>query len=379
MNSRPRVALVTDWLTNLGGGERVLLAVTKLFPEAPIFTSVFSPQLVEQYFPRKKVVGSFLQKFRLFQTRHQWTLPLLPAAIESLDLSKYDLVLSFSSAVAKSVQTDPKTQLHICYNHCPMRWAWEPDFDARVLAFSKLLRVPLRLVIQRLKRWDYATRNRPQHYIANSQTTAKRLKAYYGVEASVLFPPVGEHLFSAEKCRKERYWLGLGRWVTYKKFDLLVRTFALLPEEKLILVGRGPMLEYWQKWADQHGLRNITFLGWVSDERRQKLLSQAQGLLHPQLEDAGITQLEAMACGTPVIAYGAGGALEVVQPKVNGLLHEAQTPRSLITALEQAKKQKWDFQQIQSSVKSFGEKAFLKRYQERVDEVWQKFNSKKRR
>jgi glycosyltransferase involved in cell wall biosynthesis len=348
-----KIALVTDWLTNLGGGEKVLQNISELFPESPIFTTVSDYKKIG-YFQKKNIKTSFLQKIPFFNKRHQYLLPLLPYGIESLDLSKYDLVISFSSSIAKNIITTPE-QTHICYIHSPMRYAWEPFFDKRFKDLPKIFKPFIAYLLHHLRIWDKSRANSPDLYISNSSTTQKRVKKYYQKESLVLYPPVNSENFSLEK-NKKKYFLGLGRMVNYKKFDLLVETFKGLPDKELYLVGDGPERKKLQKISKQN--KNIKFFPKITQTELKKMYQEAQFFLLPQKEDAGIVQLEAMSCGTPVIAFKEGGALDVLKENLNGVFFDKQTPSSLKEAILKAEKIDWDYSKIRESILKYDQENF---------------------
>ncbi len=372
------IALVTDWLTNIGGAEKVLRAVSDIFPQAPIFTTVVNRGNIGELADRD-IRTSVLQRIPVLNKKHQFLLPLLPKAIESLDLGGYDLVISFSSSVAKSVITTPE-QMHICYIHSPMRYAWEPDFDDRFKRFPKIIKPAINLLLKKLRKWDYETRNRPDLYIANSTTTQARVKKYYGKEAEVLYPPVGvedfqvctpppsvlalldisPHIVGGENEKRCDYYVGIGRMVSYKKFDLLVQTFEKLSQKKLVLIGTGSEEKELKKMAA--GCANIVFKGRVSFDELKEYLSNAKALILPQKEDAGIVQLEAFASGVPVIAYKAGGVLDVLEDGKNGVFFEEQKPESLMGAIERFEEMQWDPEVVRESVLGYDTGEFQRKF-----------------
>ncbi|MBT4936683.1 glycosyltransferase [Candidatus Peregrinibacteria bacterium] len=353
-----KVALVTDWLTNIGGAEKVLAAIAEVFPDAPIFTTVCDTSNIGDL-AKKDIRCSFLQKIPVLHKKHQLLSAFLPQAIESLDLSHYDMIISFSSSVAKSVLTSPD-QTHICYIHSPMRYAWEPFFDKRFEKFPRIFSPLISLILHRLRIWDKASAERPDKYIANSSTTQKRVSQYYRKESEVLYPPVRMDKFSLSKKKKD-YFLGLGRMVAYKRFDLIAEAFTKMPDKKLILAGSGPEFSRVEKIAKKSP--NIILLSELSDTEVVKLYSEAQGFILPQKEDAGIVQLEAMASGTPVIAYKAGGALDVIQDGENGVFFKEQTAESLCEGVRRCEKISWDSKKIRESVKQYDVKEFQRRFE----------------
>ncbi len=352
-----KIALVTDWLTNIGGGEKVLKAISDLFPDAPIYTTVVNKENIGEL-AKREIRTSWLQKIPLLNKNHQVLLPWLPRAIESLDLSEFDIILSFSSSVAKSVITHPD-QLHICYIHSPMRYAWEPFFDQRFKRIPRIFQPLVNKLLHKLRIWDTATSIRPDLYIANSTTTASRVKKYYRIPSLVLYPPVEVGKFKALE-KKEDFYFGVGRMVNYKKFDLLVEAFQHIPNRRLIIAGDGPERKRIIEMAK--GYDNIEILDRLSERELVEKYSKAKAFLLPQKEDAGIVQLEALASGTPVIAYKAGGALDVIKEGVNGVFFEEQKPESLVNAIEKFEKMKWDSDEIRKTSIPFDIQNFQKNY-----------------
>lgn len=359
-----KVCLVTDWLTNLGGGEKVVKAIADLFPEAPIYTTVADFKAVETYFPDpSRIKTSYLQRIPKASKKHQWLLPLLSGAIRSFDFSEYDIVLSFSSCVAKNIKTNPLNQKHICYIHTPARYAWEMDYDPRFARLPIGVKQVARLYLKHFKNLDHKFRHNPQTYIANSSETASRVKIFYDLPSKTLYPPVDFNDFSIAD-KKQDFYLGLGRMVPYKKFDLLVETFLQIPEQKLILAGDGPERKLLEAKVEKAGAKNITFLGKVSDGKRRELFATAKAVLLPQREDAGIVQLEAFASGTPVIAYEAGGVLDVLKPGINGVFFKEQNPSSLITGIQDFERKSTAFNplRVRKTAEAYSVENFQKNY-----------------
>ena len=362
-----KVALVTDWLTNLGGGEKVVKAISDIFPEAPIFTTVCNKANIGELADRD-IQTSFLQNIPVLHKKHQLLLPLLPMAIESLDLSEFDLILSFSSSVAKSVITHPG-QTHVCYIHSPMRYAWEPEFDARFQRVPFFLKPLVKKLLDHLREWDKASSTRPDLYIANSKTTEERVNKYYELETEVLYPPVEANNFSVSDTKKD-YYLGLGRMVPYKKFDLIAEAFTLMPDKRLVLAGTGSERKKVEAIAKGHD--NIEFKGELNKQELLDLYSQAKAFLLPQKEDAGIVQLEACASGTPVIAFKEGGALDVIEEETNGVFFEKQTPECLKKAVKKFETLNWDAKKIRKSVMQYDTQEFQKNYIQIIEKFLKK-------
>lgn len=368
-----KVCLVTDWLTNLGGGEKVVHAIADIFPEASIYVTVADFEAITSDFPdKKRIKTSYLQRIPILHRKHQLLLPLLSHGIESHDLSEYDLILSFSSCVAKNAGQKRKGK-HVCFIHTPVRYGWETSYDPRVKNLPKLLQPIAKFFLKRLKNHDYDLRENPDFYIANSSETAGRVKKFYDLSSKVLYPPVDiKNLKFSEN--KLDYYLGFGRMVVYKKFDLLVEAFLNMPDKELILAGVGPETEKLKKKVKNLGVKNITFAGKVSDETKKELFAKAKALILPQKEDAGIVQLEAMASGTPVIAYKSGGVLDVLEENVNGVFFEEQTVQGVISGIEKFEKQEsiFDAKKIRKTAEKFSTENFQKNYLEILEEFIEK-------
>lgn len=335
-----RVAIVHDWLVTNGGAEKVLKGLLEAFPQADLFTLVDTlPEHQRGWLNGHKVTTSFLQRLPLARRYYQHFLPLMPFAIEQLDVEKYDVVISSSHAVAKGVITHPG-QTHICYCHTPVRYAW--DMKERYLADARFRFAPMewlaRGVLSRLREWDYFSASQVDHYWANSSNVAARIRKYYQREASVLYPPVAVGQLQCRDGAKEDYYLAASRLVPYKRLDLIIETFRDLPDRRLVIIGDGPDRERLAKIAQ--GAVNIELLGFCENEVLQDHLARAKGFIFAANEDFGILPLEAQACGTPVIAYGKGGALETVRAsrhpddhEATGLFFEEQTAASLRQAI----------------------------------------------
>lgn len=325
-----KVALVHDWLTGMRGGEKCLEVFCELFPDAPIYTLVHRPGRVSAVIERHPIHTSFLQRMPGARTRYQRYLPLFPAAIERFDLRGYDLVLSSSHAVAKGVVVHPGT-LHVCYCHTPMRYVWqafEDYFGGARYRFPESWLLPH--VATWLRTWDVVTANRVHHYIANSRNVARRIAHYYGREASVVHPWVDTAAFTPDPgTAREEFYLIVSALVPYKRLELALEATGQLGR-RLVVVGSGVERRRLERLAH----RGVTFLGWLEQSALVDLLRRARALLFPGEEDFGIVPLEAMACGTPVVAYGAGGVLETVEPGETGLFFAEQTAAALVRALE---------------------------------------------
>ena len=323
-----KVALVHDYLNQMGGAERVLLALHEIFPDAPIYTSIYDPKFVDVAFQKMDIRTSFMQKFPLVTTHHQPYLPFYPFAMESLDLRGYDLVLSSSSAFGKGVIVRPET-MHICYCHTPMRWCWSYDEYIEREQLGKAARRVLPFLITGLRVWDQTTAARVDHFIANSPVVAERIQKYYRREAVVIPPPVEADRFSFDaSTTPEDYFLIVSRLIPYKRIDLAIEACNQL-QLPLVIIGGGRDEERLKQMAGP----TIRFMGRLSDQDVLHYYTHCRALLFPGEEDFGITPLEAQASGRPVIAYGAGGALASVVEGVTGEFFSEQTVESLAMVL----------------------------------------------
>jgi glycosyltransferase involved in cell wall biosynthesis len=332
-----KVAVVHDWLVTYAGAEKVLEQVLKIYPQADLYSLIdFLPKNERSFIQNKSVNTSFIQKLPLSRHKYRTYLPLMPLAIEQLDLSSYHLVISSSHAVAKGVITGPD-QLHISYVHSPIRYAW--DLQHQYLRESGLVKglkgVFAKWILHKMRLWDYRTSNGVDQFIANSDFIARRIWKVYRREATVIYPPVDVQSFDLNE-NKEEFFLTASRMVPYKKIDLIVEAFNNFPDKELIVIGDGPDFEKVKKKATSN---NVKLLGYQSTEVLKDYMQRAKAFIFAAEEDFGIIPVEAQACGTPVIAYGKGGALETVKGLGNsenptGVFFREQTVSSLTEAIE---------------------------------------------
>ncbi len=358
MSAEPklRVAIVCDWLTGVGGAERVVLELHKLYPEAPIFTSQYDPSRID-WFEDADVRTTWLQRL---PTSFKKFLPLLRAwTFSRLDLSDYDLVLSSSGAEAKGIKTGPNTT-HICYCHSPTHYYWirhdeyldNPGFP---FGFNWLAKLGLKLLIDPLKRWDRHAAKQPDFLIANSTHTQAVIKRYYRRESTVIFPPVDTARFQTrDKSALRHGFIVAGRQTPYKRFDLAIAACNEL-KIPLVVIGDGPDHRRLEKLAG----RSTTFLTQVNDAEIVGHFASALGFIMPNMDDFGIVAVEAMAAGTPVVAYNKGGAQDYVVPGKTGLFFERQTVKNLSAALETASNKNWDYGQIAGEAEQFSAVHFV--------------------
>ena len=359
------VAIVHDYLNQYGGAERVLEALHELYPHAPVYTSVYAPTVMPTAYQSWDIRTSFMQRLPFVARRHQFYFPLYAQAFERFDFNAYDLVLSSSSAWAKGVITGPQT-LHVCYCHAPMRFVWGMHDYLRGESVGQLGRGILPFALSYVRLWDSVSASRPDEYIANSQETARRIAKYYRRAATVIPPPVDLRGFQpAPPGEIEDYYLVVARLVPYKRVDAVITAFNRLGY-RLKVVGDGRQRAELEALAGP----NIEFLGKVSQEALRTLYARCRALVWAEAADFGITPVEAQAAGRPVIAYGAGGALETVVAGVTGRFFSAQTPDAIVAAVLAAEGDHYDSARIRRHAEQFSTAVFGQRIRQFVDAHW---------
>lgn len=364
-----KIALVHDHLAQDGGAENVLRAFCELWPEAPVHVVVYNPKNANKFFQGKDVRTSLIQKMPFGVRKYQWYVGMMPAAVESFDLSSFDVVLSSSSSFAKGVVTRPGT-LHITYCHTPTRFLWSDTHSyVQELGVNPLLKKVLPVFLSRVRVWDRIAAERVDHFIANSETVRGRIKKYYHRGSDLIYPPVNlEDFHVAEKEDVKDYFLAGGRLVPYKRFDLLVDAFNKLGKP-LKIFGDGPAMAELKRSAAP----NIEFLGRVPDEQLKKLFAECAAFLNPQEEDFGITMIEAMSAGRPVIAYGKGGAREIVDHGRTGLLIEHQTWEDFADAIIGFDPHAYAVDEIREKALTFDVNRFKTSVRDFVEAKWEEF------
>jgi len=361
-----KVALVHDYLAQDGGAERVLKALQEIWPEAPIFVLFHDTKKID-YIPKEKIRESFLAKMPLIKTSFPWYLPWMPMATERHDLSGFDIVISSSSVFAKGVITPPHA-LHVSYCHTPARFLWADSHDyLSDLKRSRLIKIALPALMHRLRLWDQTSTERVDCFIANSRTVRQRILKYYRRESTVIHPPVTMQP-PTNTPKIGTYFVAGGRLVPYKRLDIAIKAFNRLGWN-LKIFGVGPELKHLKKIAKS----NIEFLGKISEAEKAELLAGARAFIHPQLEDFGITPIESMSVGRPVIAYGQGGATETVQHGVTGVLFPEQTWESLYEALIKFKPFEWDTQKIKEHSQQYQTEKFKEAIKKQVEDCYEEF------
>ncbi len=349
-----KVAIVHDFLTQMGGAEKVVEVFHDMFPDAPIYTSVFDAKAMPAYYRTWDIRTSFMQRLVNNKFLHRAALLLYPTAFESFDLSEYDLVLSSSSAFAKGVITSPDA-VHVCYTHAPMRYVWNTRSYVSNESMSKPLRSLLTPGLHYLRTWDSIASTRVDRYIGNSSAVAKRINKFYRREAEVIHPPVDIDRFAISET-VEDYCILVSRFVPYKRIDLAVQAFTKM-NKPLKVVGTGRQMKALQEMAGP----SIEFLGRVDDVELPGLMARAKAYIMPGEEDFGIAPVEANACGRPVIAYAAGGALDVQIDGETGILFKKQTVEALCEAVERMESIEWNPQRIRENALRFTTELFRER------------------
>jgi glycosyltransferase involved in cell wall biosynthesis len=368
-----RVAVVHDWLPEVGGAERVLGEILNVLPEADVFSLLdFIPASERAFLRGKYIKTSFLQKMPGARRFYRAYLPLMPLAVESFDLSAYDLILSSSYAVAKGLLSGPD-QLHLCYCHSPMRYVWDlQEQYLRQTGLNEGLQgFMARALLHYIRLWDCRTPNGVDAFAANSQFVSRRIWKVYRRKSRVIFPPVGlDFELSALPVKQSRaVYVSLGRLVPYKRVDLLIEAFRAMPERTLHVIGDGP-----ERRRLASGLpSNVRLLGRLPEAAVVEALQSARALVFTAEEDFGIVPVEAQAAGIPVIAYGKGGACETVVHGVTGVLFREQSARAIVEAVEEADQIVFDVEALRGNARRFSPEVFRCELKSWVEEEWASF------
>jgi glycosyltransferase involved in cell wall biosynthesis len=362
-----RVAVVHDWLTMSGGAERVLGAILECYPQAELFTLVdFLPDAERGFLGGRPVHTSFIQRLPLARRRYRDYLALMPYAVESFDLARFDLVISSSCCVAKGVITGPD-QVHVSYVHSPMRYAW--DLQHQYLHEHGLARgvrgLVARALLHKLRLWDVRTSNGVDCFISNSHFIARRVWKIYRRQALVIHPPVDTEYFQPGGAAREDYYVTAARLVPYKRTRLIIEAFARLPQRRLVVIGAGPEYRELKALAPP----NVTLLGFQPNAVVREHLQRARAFVFAAQEDFGIAPVEAQACGTPVIAYGQGGATESVLDGRSGVFFPEQTVDALSAALQQFERREARFSaaEVRASALRFSAERFKQQFRACVE------------
>lgn len=366
---RLRVAVVHEWLDEFAGSELVLAQILRVFPQADLFCLVdYMAPADRAFLHGKKPQTTFFQHLPFARKLYRKYLPLMPLAAESIDVSSYDLVISSSHAVAKGILTGPD-QVHVCYCHTPLRYAWDLQHQyLRQAGFTRGFRRGLAsLMLHYLRLWDRHTADGVDVFIANSHYIARRIRRVYRRTAEIVYPPVRTDLFR-RRDNKEDYYLAVCRSAPYKRLDIILAAFARMPERRLVVVNSGGVGR-----TPQAPSRNITILGRLSEADLIDWMQRSRAFVFAGEEDFGITLVEAQACGTPVIAFGKGGAVETVLDGQTGVLFEEQSPESLIDAVDRFETMRHRFSpsRIRANAERFSVEVFEKNLRAVVEKAFE--------
>ncbi len=367
-----KIALVHDHLAQNGGAEKVLEVLSNMFPDAPIYTLLYNKKKVKKYYPNKHIEASIIQKLPGGVKHYQWYMPLMPMAVEFFDLSKYDIVISDTSSFAKGVITSPES-LHICYCHTPTRYLWSDTHQyINELKYNKYFKKIIAFVLNYIRIWDKQAADRVDVFLTNSKTSQKRIKKYYRRNSKIIYPSIEDKKFYISSKIGDYFLCGC-RLVPYKRIDIVINAFKCMPEKKLKIFGDGPDIKRLKKIANN--AQNIEFLGRVNSEKKFQLFSQAQAFINPQKEDFGITMVESMASGRPVIALAKGGALETVIEGKTGIFFKNEKVEDIINVVNKFNSDKFNSKEIRKHGLIFSEEKFKQEINKVIKENFEDYNN----
>lgn len=369
MSSDLKIAVVHDWFISKGGAEKVIREILNCFPQADVFSLLnsFDDQLSKEIVHSKPIKASFLQKIPFAKKYHRYLFPLYVRAVESLDLSSYDLIISSSHAVAKGVKIQPN-QIHICYCHTPVRYAWDLKEEYLKEVKQKLVKKLASWQLEKLRMWDLQVANRVNTYVANSQYISNRIQNNYNLNSTVIYPPIDTQFFQPNgiKVHERTNYLVVSRLVNYKRIDIVLDAFRKLPHLALKIVGTGPYEQRLKATAPP----NVSFTGFIEDAELRREMQKSRALILTADEDFGITSLEAQACGIPVLALRKGGYLETVVEGKTGLFFKDQKAESLLEVIQQFEKNRLTFlpEAARENALKFSQEQFREKFLKLVKE-----------
>lgn len=365
-----KLALVHDWLNQIGGAEDVLATLVEYFPDQPIYTSIYAPDLMPDFYREWDIRTLWMDKLPGIHTHHQPYLPLYPLAWGGLDLSGYDVILSNKSGFCHGVRYDTDT-LHICYCLAPTRYVWQPEAYIAREGLGRPVELALRPLIAALRRWDYAAAQRVGHFIAISTEIQQRIRTYYNRDSEIIYPPVDTSRFQPASSTDD-YFLVVSRLIPYKRIDLAVQAATRLGLP-LKIGGRGRDMERLKSMAGP----TVEFLGYVPDDELPDLMARCKAFIFPGLEDFGITPVQAQAAGRPVIAYGGGGALDTVIPGRTGEHFHEPSVDALAAVMADFDAARYDPQIMRAHAERFDSRIFQQQITAYVEQAHEAFRLRK--
>lgn len=363
-----KLALVHDWLNQIGGAEDVLETLVRLYPQHPVITGLYAPDLMPEHYRQWDIQTLWIDKLPGIHRHHQPYLPVYPLAWSGLDLSQYDVILSNKSGFCHMLQFDPQTTVHVCYCLAPTRYVWQPEAYLAREGLGAIVKTALRPLLATLKRPDYAAAQRVTHLIAISTAIQRRIRHYYDRDSVIIYPPVETTRFLPVDTQTdvEDYFLVVSRLIPYKRIDLAVQAATRL-NLPLKVGGSGRDLDRLREMAGP----TVEFLGYVPDDDLPGLMARAKAFIFPGLEDFGITPVQAQAAGRPVIAYRGGGALDTVLPGVTGEFFDEMTVDSLATVMQSFDAAQYDPVRIRQHALTFDTEVFNRQMAAFVEQAWQ--------
>lgn len=365
-----KLTLVHDWLNQIGGAEDVLAFLVEMYPQHPIYTSIYAPEIMPEFYKNWDIRTLWMNRLPAIHRHHQPYLPLYPVAWGGLDLSEYDVILSNKSGFCHGVQYGEKT-MHICYCLAPTRYVWQMDAYLEREGLGSVVKAGLRPMISLMKKWDYAAAQRVTHFIAISTEIQQRIKTYYDRDSIIIYPPVDIRRFTVPDVEPEDYFLIVSRLIPYKRIDLAVQAATRLGV-KLKIGGKGRDMDRLKELAGP----TVEFLGYVPDDELPQLMAKCKAFIFPGLEDFGITPVQAQAAGRPVIAYAGGGALDTVIPGKTGEHFQELTIESLMNVMGDFDASAYSPVELRQHAAKFDVSVFKQQLGQFIDHTWTEFSTK---